>query len=290
MSAFHSDIRVANINSIQLGLLALVYYLLSRDTKTVYLLSATALIAMLAFLKLNLAPISLLLLGAWLIQGHRRKFLLGLVGMAVGALFAFGVTSLFFGDVGIWYEWLHPLFQMSKGVGPSTKGNINLLGSLVGDIGVTGKIALAFALCALILSFLWWGRRAGRQTRDQSPEACRERALIEYAQLIAMGCIVFMMVSHLVWLHYYVLAIPMLIVAFRPWSRPPAHGILAILLLRVLPTLIFIAFLNGPHWSLIEDHYPAGHTIAQMSSVVLLYALGLWQLRFQDDRLPVQGG
>jgi len=289
MSAFFSDLRLANIDSIQLGLLALVFYLLSRDSKAVYLFCAAALIAMLALLKLNLAPISLLLLGAWLIQGHRRKFLLGLVGMAVGALFAFGVSSLFFGDVGIWYEWLDRLLSLSRvsqTVIPFTDGNYSLLGSLGVDLSLTGKIALAFALCALILSFMWWGRRAGGQTRDQSPEARRERELIEYAQLIAMGCLPFLLVSPLVWLHYYVWVIPMLIVTFRPWSRPPAHGTLAILLLRVLPSLILIASLQGPHWSLLRDNYVAGRTIASMSSAVLLFALGLWQLRFQDDRLP----
>ena len=230
MDPFYSDLRVANINCIQLGLLALAYFLLSRDTKTVYLLSAGALIAMIAVLKPNLAPVSLLLLGAWLIRGQRRKFLLGLAGMAVGALFAFGVSSLFFGDMDIWFEWLDRLFKLVQVEMPASAGNYDALRSLELTMGVQGQVALAMVVCALTLGFLWWGRKSDGQSREQAPEVSRERELIEYAQLIGMGCLVQMMVSPLVWLHYYVLAIPMLIVAFRPWSRAPAHGVLGIIL------------------------------------------------------------
>ncbi len=288
MNAFHSDMRVANINSIQLGLLALAYYLLSRDSITVYLFLAGALIAMMVFLKPNLAPVPLLLLGAWLIQGQRRKFLLGLAGMAVGASFAFGAASLFFGHVGIWFEWLDKLFFLARVDLPATEGNYNLLRLLGLTVGAPGQAALAMAICALTLGFLWWGRKTDGYPREQAPEASHERKLIEYAQLIGMGCLVHMMASALVWLHYYVLAIPMLIVAFRPWSRAPAHGTLGIILLRLLPALVLLAFLNGPHWRLVHGDIYAAHAIANTASIVVLYVLGLWQLRFQDGRLPVR--
>jgi hypothetical protein len=295
MDAFHSDMRVANINSIQLGLLALAYFLLSRDSKTVYLLSAGALIAMIAVLKPNLAPVSLLLLGAWLIRGQGRKFLLGLAGMAAGALFALGVSSLFFGDMGIWFEWLDRLFRLTRVNMPASAGNYDILRSL--DLtsrsfdltmGARGQIALAMVICALALGFLWWGRKSDGQSREQAPEARRERELVENAQLIGMGCLVHMMVSPLVWLHYYVLAIPMLIVAFRPWSRAPAHGTLGIMLQRLLPALVFLVLLDGPHWSLVDGDFFAAHATAMFTSIVILYFLGLWQLRFQDGRLPVR--
>jgi len=288
MDAFHSDLRVANINSIQLGMLALAYFLLSRDTKMVYLLSAGALIAMIAVLKPNLAPVSLLLLGAWLIRGQRRKFLFGLAGMAVGVLFALGVSGLFFGGMGIWFQWLDRLFWLTQIHMPVSAGNYDILRSLGLTLGARGQIVLAMVICALTLGFLWWGRKSDGQAREQAPEARRERELIEYAQLIGMGCLVHMMVSPLVWLHYYVLAIPMLIVAFRPWSRAPAHGTLGIILQRLLPALVFLAFLDGPHWGLVAGDFHAAHAFVMFISVVVLFVLGLWQLRFQDGRLPVR--
>lgn len=287
MEAFYSDLRVANINSIQLGLLALTYYLLSRDTKTVCLLAAGALIAMMAFLKPNLAPVAMLLLGAWLIRGQRRKLLLGLQGMVLGALFAVGVSSLFFGGVGIWFEWLHALLSLTELYIPSAGGNYNLLRSLGLTLDAQGQSVLAAAICAMILGFLWWGRKTGRPAHEQAPQANRDRELIEYAQLIGLGCLVQMIVSSVVWLHYFVLAIPMLIVALRPWSRAPAHGVLGIVLFRLLPALVLLALIDGPHWSMFHGDIYAAHAITNTASTMVLLVVGLWQLRFQDECLPV---
>jgi len=288
MEAFHSDIRVGNVNSIQLGLLALAYYLLSRDSKTLNVLLASAIIAMLAFLKPNLAPVSLLLLGAWLIQGQQRKFFLGMTGMAAGAMFAVGVSSLLYGGLGIWYEWLAQLFELAKVDMPATHGNYDLLKSLGLATGATDRVVAAIVICAILLAFIWWGRRLPTKAADSGPLAGRERALIQYAQLIGMGCLVYMLVAPLVWLHYFVLAIPMLIVAFRPWSRAPAHGALGIILLRLMPALVFLSYLEGPHWRLIHSDFYTAHAITNIASVLILFAVGLWQLRFPDDRLPAR--
>jgi hypothetical protein len=245
--------------------------------------------AMIAFLKPNLAPVSLLLLGAWLIQGQRRKFLLGLAGMAAGAFLAVLASSLFFGDVGIWFEWLEKLFILAEADVPATEGNYNLPRFLGLIAGAQGQIALGLLVCALPLGFLWWGRKANELFGEQGVAAGRERALIEYAQLIGMGCLVHLMGSSLAWLHYYVLAIPMLIVAFRPWSRASAYGALGIVLFRLFPALILVAFLSGPHWGLIHGDFYAARAIANITSILVLFVLGLWQLKHQDGRLPVQG-
>jgi hypothetical protein len=151
-----------------------------------------------------------------------------------------------------------------------------------------GQSVMAAVICAVILGFLWWGRKTGRQAREQALQANREREVIEYAQLIGMGCLVQMIVSALVWLHYFVLAIPMLIVALRPWSHAPAHGALGIVLFRLLPALVLLAFLDGPHWHLFQGDIYVAHAITNTVSTLVLLALGLWQLRFQDGRLPHQ--
>lgn len=294
MTAFDSDLRVANVNGIQLGLLALAFFLLSRDAKTAYLLAAGTLIAMIVALKPNLAPISWLLLGVWLIRGEGRKFLLGMLGMAVGALFAVGVSSLIFGDIGIWYEWLDRLFRLTRMDVPASAGNYDMLRSLgqtAGSsnlrLGARGQIAVAAGVCALTLGFLWWGRKRDKTPYAQAPEADRERERIEYAQLIGMGCLIQMLVSPLVWLHYYVLAVPMLIVALRPWSRVPTHLAAGIIIQRLLPALIFVTFLNGPHWrAMFDGDINEAHAGVMFVSIILLYVIGLWQLRFQDGRLP----
>lgn len=282
MDAYQSDIRVANTNSFQLGVLALLYFLLSRDDRKLYLLLASALAAMLALYKLNLAPVGLLLLGAWLIRGQYSRLFVGLAGMAIGTLFAVVSSSLFFGGPEIWLEWLQKAFLLSEGVVSAEVGNINLLGLLGLEVAVKGKIALALALCAVTLAFLWWGRKASSVTGRESAEARRESDRIEYALLIGMGSMIFLMVSPLVWLHYYVLAMPMLLVSLRPWSRVPAQRRLYVLLFRLVPILVLLASLQGAHWYFMRDDYVTARSLANAISSLVLFGLGLWQLRFRD--------
>lgn len=283
-----ADLRVGNINSIQLGLLGVTFFLLSRDSRVPYLLAASALIAMIVVLKPNLAPVAMLVLGAWLIRGQGRKFLLGLLGMAAGALFAVGVSGLVFGDIGIWLEWLDRLFRLTRIEMPAAAGNYDMLrsvarasGSFDLNLGARGQVVAATAICALTLGFLWWGRKRDKTLVEQQPEAARQRELIEYALLLSMGCLVQMLVSPLVWVHYYVLAIPMLIVVLRPWPRPPRHAILSIILQRLIPALVFVASLYGPHWKLPVDDVNEIHAAVMLVSVAVLYVIGLWQLRFR---------
>jgi len=277
MNAFHSDLRVANVNSIQLGLLAMLFFLLSRGAKMVFLLAAGFLVALIAFLKPNLAPISMLLLGVWLIRGRQKEFLAGVSGMVMGAIFSLGISSYVFGSVGIWLEWLDGLNHLAAQYVPESEGNFNMLRTLDVEWGAGGQLVLAAGLCALTLMFLYWGRRAN----EVPPEQGRKREIIENAQIIGLGCLVHMITTSLVWLHYYLLAIPMIIVAFRPWIRTPAHGAAALIRDRLVPTLIFLVFLDGPHWQLYYDHNAAIHAVPNMVAIVALYLLGLWQLRFR---------
>jgi hypothetical protein len=214
--------------------------------------------------------------------------------MAAGAVFAFAMSGLIFGDIGIWFEWLDRMFRLTRIDMPASAGNYEIIqpmdrapGSPGMRLGAKGEFALAMALCGLTLGFLWWGRRRDKTALERAPEAQAERELIEYAQLIGIGCMVQMLVSPLVWLHYHTLAIPMLIVAFRPWSRAPAHRTAGIILQRLLPALVLLAFLNGPHWQLIAgDDVRGVHAKVMAASFIVLYLTGLWQLRFQDGRLP----
>jgi hypothetical protein len=51
-----------------------------------------------------------------------------------------------------------------------------------------------------------------------------------------------------------------------------------------------LALLEGPQWIFIRDDYIAGRAIANVIAILVLFVLGLWQLRFQDDRLPAHAG
>ena len=102
--------------------------------------------------------------------------------------------------------------------------------------------------------------------------------------MIGMGCVIYLLVSPQAWVHYYVLTLPMLIAAFRPWTQEPAHAGLTVILFRFMPLVVLLAFLNGPHWYLFSGEYHLVRGGGNVVALLILYVLGLWQLWFRNDR------
>jgi hypothetical protein len=296
LTALHSDLRVGNVNSFQFGLLALLFWLQSRDADTRFGplagrlagASAGALAALMVLFKPNLAPIALVLLGAWLVRRQFLRLFIGVTGMALGALAALAWSSLFFADPGVWLDWvrsLEALMEVDAGAGV---GNFNFANAIGLQLGRGGQLGLALFLCALALLALWWGRRKRVPTAAAAgvDGVDGERELIEYGQLLALACLIQLLVSPLVWLHYFVLAVPGLIVAFRPWSGALPRGFGSVLLHRVLPVLALLLLLQGPLAEVLAADPALAANRAAVIAVVILFGLGLWQLCFQDGRLP----
>jgi hypothetical protein len=277
LSALHSDLRVGNVNSFQLGLVGLVFWLQSRDAAARFGLLAGVVTAMTVLFKPNLAPVPLLLLGAWLLRGQWRKLLIGSAGMVSGVLIALAWSAVFFGGVGVWIDWLRDLQALMGNNFPSESGNFNAANVLGLHFGGLSQAWLALALCALVLAFLWWGRRhAG------AAEGLRER--VEYGQLLGLACVIQILSSPLVWVHYFVLAVPLLVVAFRPWPGSARPGLFSLLVLRLLPVLSLLLLLEGPlaGWFASDPGLAANR--AWVAAALLLFGVGLWQLRCQYPR------
>lgn len=286
LSALHSDLRVANVNSFQFGLLAILFWLQSRDADARFGLLAGALAAAMVLFKPNLAPIALVLVGAWLVRGQFRRLLIGITGMAAGALAAFAWSSLFFGEAGVWLDWFRSLQALVEMDAPAGMGNFNVA-NLVGlRLGGGGQLALALTLSALTLLSLWWGRRRNGGRPGAAGTLDEGRELIEYGQLLALACLIQLLTSQLVWLHYFVLAVPMLIVALRPWAGKLPRGFGSVLLHRVLPLLALLLLLQGPLAESLADDPVLAANRACVIAALILFGLGLWQLCFQDGRLP----
>lgn len=275
MMPLHSDLRVGNVNGFQAGLVAIIFWLLSRrgDLRAVF--AAGVLAAMLVLFKPNLAPIPIVLLGAWLLRGQFRRLLGGAAGMAVGTLVALAWSSIRFGGPGIWLDWWRSLQALVVQDIPSGRGNFNA-GDVLGlQLSAGSQAGVALVLCAVALALLWWGRRA----RPAGNPERRERA--EYGLLLGAACLIQVLVSPLVWPHYFLLAVPMLIAVLRPWPEPGAGaGALLLLRDRLLPLLALLLLLDGPLRDLLADEPVLAANRACVVSMIVLLAVGLLQLRF----------
>lgn len=282
---FYSDLRVGNVNSFQLGLIGLILWLQSRPSNKQYLFITGLITGLLVMFKPNLAPVALLLAGGWAVRQQYLELGISLSGMATGAFTAVLVSSIWLGNAMAWLDWWSFIQQVVDGGPGESGGNHAMITQFSRGISPPGQLTVAIILSLVCLAFFWWGRRG--TTSAGSGATGKERELIENSCLIAMGCVVSMLASTLVWLHYYLLIIPMLIVAFRPWQEPGRMKIVPFLMLRLLPAIALVVLLETALRSIIGSDESINWLIKPMTSAVILFLVGLWQfgygIRVQPD-------
>jgi hypothetical protein len=287
MAPLYSDLRVSNVNSFQLGIIGLIFWLQSRSSESRNLFAAGLVISLLAMFKPNLAPIVLLIAGSWVVRGQFTKLKISLAGMVTGVLFAVLISSWWMGKATIWLDWLESIGNTVGQFGGKA-GSYSIMTAVSGGLSPLGQLTLALIFCFLSLAVFWWGRRGRPQQINEGLNEDRET--LENTLLIAMGCLITLLASALVWFHYYLLTIPMLIFAFRPWQSPAPMRALPILMLRILPMFALLCLLTTNVITVLtasfidsEDFWP----MASMTSVSLLFLIGMWQLAYgirdQDD-------
>lgn len=275
---FYSNMNVANVNAVQLGLVALVLLLASRGSDTAMLFATGIVIGLTVMFKPNLAPVALLFGGGWAVRQQYQRLVVSLGGMAAGAFIAVLVSSIWMGSVTVWLDWFNYIREFVDG-GPGPKGgNYSIITQLASDISPAGQLAAAIFLCLLVLACLWWGRR--RLPASIDTEAARSREFIENASLVAVGCIIPMLTSTLVWLHYYLLIMPMIIVALRPWNQTGPMKVIPLIMLRVLPVMALVLLLDTALRELTGMEVRAYRSMATTASAVSLFLVALWQLGF----------
>ena len=253
------DLGVGNLDSLQLFGLALSLWLAIRLTRRGNLAQLTAaaffcLLVFLTLLKPNLLPITLLL-GAHLWARHGVRVLrpAAMTGAAFGVILVI-LSCLKFHSWALWLDWFKyarsldsatlltwigqsnfgPAILLSKGLGVSLSGTV---AALAAGLGALMALALSLAMPAGDRGLGGWWRAALRSLRD--PSLCT-----------SAGVIVLLVVSPLVWSHYYVLALlPALWLLSRrdQWLANLAGGLNLFLVSGVLLKIIPLS-LWGPRW------------------------------------------
>ena len=283
---FYSDLRVANVNSFQIGLIGLIVWLQSRQTVGQSIIAAGFITGLLVMFKPNLAPIALLLAGGWAVRQQYTNLGLSLGGMAAGAVTALLVSSIWLGSATIWLDWLDVIQQVVDGGPGKSGGNYAIITQIFSGPSPLGQLIAAVLLCTLCLVLFWWGRRGtsipGIETTGKNSE------FIENTCLVAMGCLVTMLASTIVWIHYYLLTIPMFIVLFRPWQKPGSLKIIPFLMLRVLPLIALVVLMKTALNTLVSGDGRSYWAAATMSSALILFVAGLWQFGYGIRSHPDQ--
>jgi glycosyl transferase family 87 len=228
-----AEIRVGNANQLQIGLLAAYLWLSSRGDRSRAQVAAGALLALTVVFKPNLLPLLPVLGACWFLRRRRRKLALQAVGLASGAVVAALLPLLTFGSLGCWPDWMAYLSALPPEKIPLRFGNVGPARLLFEVTTLDASVPLAAA--ALIAAMVAL-RRGARPGLEVPPPAA-----VEDLAAVGAGCLVYLLSSPMVWLHYMLLALPAALVLLRP---PPggqgaswraALAVLALLGLAVDP-------------------------------------------------------
>jgi hypothetical protein len=203
---FAQDVRVGNVNSLQLLLIATLIGIsaLNRFSGNPWRdgLWLAALALMVAF-KPNTPWIAAALGIHYFVARGSRAFAIGAIEAALCAIAAFAIGAWFMGGPSAWIEW----FDLARGMDgsgmalPYERGNLSvamLLGRASPALGVKGgALVLAAALAIAIMAVL-----SGRTT---SIATAARRAFADPGFAASVGIVFTFATSPLVWPHYHLL-------------------------------------------------------------------------------------
>lgn len=220
-----SDMRVGNVNRLQLAALCAVVLL--GGLRGAGQIAAGFALGLAVMFKPNLAYPALALGVGWIVLGRWERLVRQVPAALVGAAVAFGLSSQWFGRASAWNEWRAVLGElMEQYDSPLSKGNLALV-RLLEEVGLGDtSLVLSVLLGAGLLAALVLRRRARA-----------EAAPLEDLALVGLGGALSVSTAKLAWVHYYLLVVPLAVYLLRPaaprWAR--AGGFLGLVLVAGQP-------------------------------------------------------
>ncbi|HKR66275.1 MAG TPA: hypothetical protein VJZ00_21280, partial [Thermoanaerobaculia bacterium] len=201
---FEADLRVGNVNSLQLFAIATALWLPP--------ILAGAVMAMLLLFKPNVIFVALLLF----VAHDRKRLRLEAIGGAIGAVIAIVAAAISYGGLHVWVQWLTAANQFWHRIPTRMERNVTPALALFEQHGTWPSYAIAAVLCAIAVLAIRRGR-----TRDD-------------VLIAGTGILIYLMSATVVWLHYMVLVIPVAIALMR-WRVTAVIALLALLAIAEVP-------------------------------------------------------
>ena len=264
-----SDVRVANVNQIQLAVLALLLWRLARaKTKAGDFLSG-AILGILILFKPNTLFIAVLLGISRLVNQRREKLAWEAAGALFAAAAAASLSSVAFGSSVCWGDWLRAASSIPASVAPLSLGNFSL-SRIAGDWGgLAVSRVLTVGLTGISAYSIWLGARKGRSQATQD------------TPVVAAGCLIYLLSAPLVWLHYFLLAFPALIFILRPLPKRANHyGLGTRRTLGIATAIMLLSISSMTSFHGVQALYLAA--VTTLTATAVLFALTLLELGSSD--------
>ena len=279
-----ADLRVANINTLQL--LSLVGFAWAAGRRRDLL--AGLLLGVGVASKLNTVGIACVFCIVLLARRPRyRRLTRFMGGFALGLLVAISASTAYLGRFTIWWQ---DAARVMETLGPSEYplplGNFGLASLARHSVGwnITPWVSL-FLWGAVIYVAVSAGRGAPSEAHGRAGGALSGTEIEAWVS-VGIGCIAMLLAAQLVWIHYYVLLLPLALFLCRPtgghWGRP--FGVrwkLATGSCFCLSQFVYVVVGN-----------PATESVVLNSAALVMLVLALAELRASASmyRPPVLGG
>jgi hypothetical protein len=198
---FEADLRVGNVNSLQL--MALGASLLSPP------LIAGTIAGMLIAFKPNLILIPLLLAVARIASRDWRRLRLEVLGGAIGVAIAIVAAAVRYGSFYIWLQWIARANEFYHRLPTRTERNVTPLLALFHERGAWLSYVVALLLTVIAVVAIWRGR-----SRND-------------AAIAGIAILIYLLSATVVWLHYMVLVVPIALALMR-WRTTAIVSVLAL--------------------------------------------------------------
>lgn len=272
-----SDMRVANVNQIQLALLALFLWLQSKYGLRGRSFFGGLVLGFAVMAKPNLLLVAVMLAISWLINHRYRKLAAVSLGMLVAATTAFISSSAVFGSANCWRVWLTVIPSASNYRYVVDAANFSPSMLIFEWAGAKTSTYFAVGSIAVATAFVWLGRRTLADMHDSLAEDS-ERELFEDMVMVAVGCLTYLLSATLVWLHYYLLTIPMALIALRPQrSNDSEHGV-GMIVRRLIAAAAIILIAELPIRTLFSVAEPHESAVLLNIGTLALFGLGMCEL------------
>lgn len=245
---YMSDARVGNVNQILVGFLTLFLWL-KRQSQWVWSDAVGGFVLGIAVMfKPTIAIAPVLLITVWLMDRRYNTLFRQSLGFCLSFFVGLLISRYYFGSFECWKEWLAILQKADLWRIPVTMGNQSLSNLLLQWHGI--ELSTILLICLLIITTIIIWHRRSRLRGAIDADFYRE------SWAAGMGCVIMLMVSKLVWMHYYLLATPLVLYLLRHEKerKPGSHAIplrkimaLSIVVLYSIRSIIYILGLgNNP--------------------------------------------
>lgn len=215
--AYASDLRVGNVNALQLaGLAGYAWLRVRRPWPRSDAFAGAWLGVLLAFKPNLLFALVLLLLQPVLADNWRRALYDGF-SCVIGAAVAAVVAAWSWGGLSAWVEWYEAGVRELSGVALVRQGNCAVFALLP---GLPAGFVMALLLVAVAGAVTLGWRLGVNPSRSRTGRSGDVRSI----WYLAFGCLLGLLFTHLAWLHYFVFTLPALLLVSSRWRSARFDG------------------------------------------------------------------